>query len=358
MKVTNSKQRLVSISSPGNEFDFMDLWNLLVERKTVVISFAIVIFLIIILNSYLNPLASIYKVSALVEPSTKTDMVSYNLESQRVFNSFKKALKSRALRMRYFNNNKLTEQFEVDHNFNNEYFFEERFNKKLIVQDYKGNIVISLLGADSKVAAQWVNGFIKMVNDYVVQEWIQEDLNFIEQEIENHKKMIENHKKIIEDLKLAIDYRQSIPNFEQTLSEIKLVLKLIETQAEANKILKQQFDSPSLVTIKAINNSIKNMNFNPLIIEKTIEDLELKAKGFKSNLEKLEAKRPDFSNISAMNFIHRATISAHPINKKNVKKFILTSVLSSLILGILAGFLVDFIARARKRRDSSSHIAM
>ena len=133
MKVDNSKQRLVSFSSPAIEFDFMDLWTLLVQRKIAVISVAIATFLIIILNSHFNSSSPIYQVRAILAPPTESDLDGTNREINRVFIAFEQALMSRALRIRYFNNNNLIEQFEIDHNFDNEYVFEQQFNKMLSV---------------------------------------------------------------------------------------------------------------------------------------------------------------------------------------------------------------------------------
>jgi LPS O-antigen subunit length determinant protein (WzzB/FepE family) len=357
MKSDNKKQGVVSISAPANKVDFMDLWNLLVQRKTAVISVAIITFFIIVLNSHFNSSSPIYSVSAILAPPTESDLdgtnfllLNHGTSPLDVFIVFEQALKSRALRIRYFNNNNLIEQFEIDNNFDNEYVFEQQFNKMLSVKRMGERSIVSFNATDARVAAESVNGFIEMVNEYVVRE-----LNQVsELKIENYKKEIEKLTQIIEDKRMAAKLER-----ENRISQLEEMI-LIADFIEMNDL--NDWRHPSIYPRYMMGSKVLQVEANILRQrendEPFIEGLiivELKLKDLIFGLEELETTRP---HISAMNFVRKATISAQPVNKPGGKTFLLTAVLSSLVLGMLAGFFTDFTARARKRRDSSSNINM
>jgi LPS O-antigen subunit length determinant protein (WzzB/FepE family) len=312
MKSDNKKQKVVSISAPANMMDFLDLWNLLVQWKTAFISVAITTFLVIVLNFHFNSPTLIYKASAIVIPSNISDsnLKLYTLESHSVFVAFDKALRSRDIRISYFNNNNLIEQFEIYNDFDKEYVFEERFNKMLSVSKHDDYRIVSFEGTDARLAAKWVNGFIEMANEDAVRVLF---------------------------LPTRITLNYEIKKYKEEINNLKFNLKAMQSDSLF-------FEGLTVAGIK------KNYW--------TREELELELKNLMFGLEKTETTKPSFSNISAMQFSQKAVAPSKPINRSDVKSIILSAVLSGLVLGILAVFFTDSIARARKRRDSSSHLSV
>jgi LPS O-antigen subunit length determinant protein (WzzB/FepE family) len=348
MKSDNTKQRVVSVSAPANKVDLIDLWNLLVQRKTVVISVAITIFLIIVLNFHFNSPTPIYKAIATVTPPTQSD-IDY-IDSQRLFNIFLKKLMSRALRIHYFNNN-LIEQFEINGDFDKEYLFEERFNKKISVRNGGDHVVISFEGTDARLAVKWVNGFIAMANEDAVRIIVQNNLL-------DFNKMIDIHKKEIEELKKKIEIKSSIAKINREvrihqLEETALMADIIGINDFTDRYVPSNYMMDSIALRKQANILRHRESDDPFNEE--IMTLKFLLKVLISNLEEKETTKPIFSDFTAIHFKYKATASARPINTPDIKSVILTAVLSGLALGILAAFFTDFIARARKRRESSSH---
>ena len=132
---------------------------------------------------------------------------------------------------------------------------------------------------------------------------------------------------------------------------VKLKLKLKDLQASSVHELSEK-------AIKKLELKLKDLQSDSSYLKKATKSLEVELENLLSRREEIKNMPPlDFSNVTAMHFSQKAVVPIRANNRPLMKSVILTSVLSGLVLGILASFFANFISRARKKRDSSSHFA-
>lgn len=104
--------------------------------------------------------------------------ISYSLSSEDAYNSFILNLKSRALRLEFFNEHDLSSKLSDDPTANKDQVFEESFHKQLVVkQDLKKKgqqafVSISYDGKNPELIAKMVNDYIKYVHDKTIEEFL------------------------------------------------------------------------------------------------------------------------------------------------------------------------------------------
>jgi len=354
-------------ASSDNTMDLLDLWIMLVRWKVVVIGVAFVTFFVIVVNAYLNVPVPVYKSRAYLSLPLESDIEGVQgYIPQKAFDVFVQNLKSRAMRLRYFNENKLLDKLVSDRDMDAEQMFEEKFNSMLSVISLGDHANVSFEGGDARLVAEWVNGFVTLANEETVRMLIQAEIS----RRDSDNSAMGNQKSEMESNMNAL--RMSIANMRKNakreredqiirLEEMALIAERIGIKDEilTSSVFLYQSEMPLFVRgAKALraqagvlrerksddpfNSEIRNAHSQLARMESQIAHIQ-------SDSAKSKLTQSDLSHLSSMQVMQMATIPEWPINKQVFKWIILTAVLSSLVLGLLAAFFADFIVRAREK---------
>jgi LPS O-antigen subunit length determinant protein (WzzB/FepE family) len=166
-----------------DEINLADLWKVLVAKKFFIFGFTAIITLLAIVIVLIMPRT--YQTTAHFLPPKASDLeelnipaIGYSLGTEAAYNSFILNLKSRALRLEFFNEHDLSSKLSDDPTANKDQVFENSFNKLLVVkQDLKKKaqqafVSISYDGKDPELIAKIVNDYIKYVHDKTIEEFL------------------------------------------------------------------------------------------------------------------------------------------------------------------------------------------
>jgi LPS O-antigen subunit length determinant protein (WzzB/FepE family) len=166
-----------------DEINLADLWKVLVAKKFFIFGFTAIITLLAIVIVLIMPRT--YQTTAHFLPPKASDLeelnipaISYSLSSEDAYNSFILNLKSRALRLEFFNEHNLSSKLSDDPTVNKDQVFEKIFNQELVVKQNlkkKGQqafVSISYDGKDPELIAKIVNDYIKFVHDKTIEEFL------------------------------------------------------------------------------------------------------------------------------------------------------------------------------------------
>lgn len=166
-----------------DEINLLDLWKVLVAKKKFIFGFTAIITLLAIVIVLIMPRT--YQTTAHFLPPKASDLeelnipaIGYSLGTEAAYNSFILNLKSRALRLEFFNEHDLSSKLSDDPTANKDQVFENSFNKLLVVkQDLKKKaqqafVSISYDGKDPELIAKIVNDYIKYVHDKTIEEFL------------------------------------------------------------------------------------------------------------------------------------------------------------------------------------------
>ncbi len=166
-----------------DEINLLDLWKVLVAKKFFIFGLTAIITLLAIIIVLVMPRT--YQTTAHFLPPKASDVeelnipaINYSLSSEDAYNSFILNLKSRSLRLKFFNEHDLSSKLSDDPTANKDQIFEELFNKQLVVkQDLKKKaqqafVSISYDGKDPELIAKMVNDYIKYVHDKTLEEFL------------------------------------------------------------------------------------------------------------------------------------------------------------------------------------------
>ncbi len=166
-----------------DEINLLDLWKVLAAKKFFIFGLTAIITLLAIIIVLVMPRT--YQTTAHFLPPKSSDVeelnipaISYSLSSEDAYNSFILNLKSRSLRLKFFNEHDLSSKLSDDPTANKDQVFEESFNKQLVVkQDLKKKaqqafVSISYDGKDPELIAKMVNDYIKYVHDKTIEEFL------------------------------------------------------------------------------------------------------------------------------------------------------------------------------------------
>lgn len=182
-----------------DEINLLDLWKVLAAKKKFIFGFTAIITLLAIVIVLIMPRT--YQTTAHFLPPKPSDLeelnipaISYSLGTGAAYNSFILNLKSRALRLEFFNEQNLSSKLSDDPTANKDQVFEEEFNEELVVkQDLKKKgqqafVSISYDGKNPELIAKIVNDYIKFVHDKTLEEF----LTLVRRNIRTKKQDIED----------------------------------------------------------------------------------------------------------------------------------------------------------------------
>lgn len=348
----------VAVASSDNEMDLSDLWNMLVRWKVTVIGVAFVTFVVIVANAFLNSPVPVYKSRASLSLPSESDIEGIQgYTREKVFGAFVQNLKSRAVRLRYFNENKLLDKLEPGRDSDAEQVFEERFNKMLSVHSIGTQADVSFEGANARLAAEWVNGFVKLANEETVRALVEADIsrwNTLKGERESK----------IKALRMSIANKRKDAKREREaqiirLEEMALIAERIGIKDNilTSGVISYSASMPLYMrgakALRAEASVLRERKSDDPFISK-IRDLQSQLAHIQSESAKSKLALSDFPHVSAFQFLQKATIPHRPINAPVFKWVMLTGVLGGLVLGVLAAFFADFIVRAREKEAVQS----
>jgi LPS O-antigen subunit length determinant protein (WzzB/FepE family) len=224
-----------------DEINLLDLWKVLAAKKFFIFGLTAIITLLAIIIVLIMPRT--YQTTAHFLPPKASDVeelniraINYSIDSETAYNSFILNLKSRSLRLKFFNEHDLSSKLSDDPTANKDQIFEESFNKQLVVkQDLKKKaqqafVSISYDGKDPELIAKMVNDYIKYVHDKTIEEF----LLLVKRNIRTKKEDLEDV--IIQSKKRVIAQRRQ-DEIERLIEADKIArLELIERI----KVLKQR----------------------------------------------------------------------------------------------------------------------
>ncbi len=166
-----------------DEINLLDLWKVLAAKKFFIFGFTAIITLLAIVIVLIMPRT--YQTTAHFLPPKASDIeelnipaINYSLGTEAAYNNFILNLKSRALRLEFFNEHDLSSKLSDDPTANKDQVFEKIFNKELVVkQDLKKKnqqafVSISYDGKDPEFIAKIVNDYIKFVHDKTLEDFL------------------------------------------------------------------------------------------------------------------------------------------------------------------------------------------
>jgi len=166
-----------------DEINLLDLWKVLAAKKFFIFGLTAIITLLAIIIVLFMPRT--YQTTAYFLPPKASDVeelnipaISYSLSSEDAYNNFILNLKSRALRLEFFNEHDLSSKLSDDPTANKDQVFEENFHKQLVVkQDLKKKgqqafVSISYDGKNPELIAKMVNDYIKYVHAKTIEEFL------------------------------------------------------------------------------------------------------------------------------------------------------------------------------------------
>ena len=250
--------------APEDEINLLDLWKVLAAKKFFIFGLTAIITLLAIIIVLVMPRT--YQTTAHFLPPKSSDVeelnipaISYSLSSEDAYNSFILNLKSRSLRLKFFNEHDLSSKLSDDPTVNKDQVFEGSFNKQLVVtQDLNKKaqqafVSISYDGKDPELIAKMVNDYIKYVHDKTLEEF----LTLVRRNIRTKKQDLEDV--IIQSKKRVIAQRRQ-DEIERLIEADKIArLELIE-QIKVLKQRTEQKRQDKIVTLEEALVIAKQLN--------------------------------------------------------------------------------------------------
>lgn len=342
----------VAVASSESGMDLSDLWNMLVRWKVTVLGVAFVTFVVIVANAFLNTPVPLYKARAILLLPSENDIEGIQgYTPPKAFRAFVRNLKSRAVRLRYFKENKLLDKLVPGQDSDAKEVFEEKFNRMLSVISQGDHADVSFEGANARLAAEWVNGFVTLANKETVRALVQPQIS----RLNNRKSTVESK---MNALRMSIADRRKVAKRKRE----DRIIRLEEMALIAERIgIKNVISCRRIMPLYMRGARALRAEASVLRERKSDDPFNSKIRDLQSQLTHMQSEFPesklapsDFSHVSATRVMQMATVPDRPINKPVFKWVMLTGVLSGLVLGVLAAFFADFIVRAREKEAVQS----
>lgn len=331
-----------SDACPEDEINLLDLWRVLVRQWKVIC--AITFLSVLGAVAYVLLATPVYETQAVVKPPESRYMEAMNIpgisqiSSVDIFAQFTGNLKSSFLRQQFVEENPQ--------------FSSLRGNVPNIKEGAKnevGSVFVNLQGYDSKLVADWVNGFILLAERKTIGDFF----DGIEIKIANQKKEIENQ------LQIGRDFAG-----QRRLDRIALLEEQIAI-ARAAKIFDRKLSNYITMASQRVDVTL-NTEQEPLYIrgvkELAAEKEELEKRkndesfivGFRDKQESLAQLDAGLKQLQAARAIVRAVTVDQPAiqDKKPVKprrRFVLAlSVVFGAMIGVFVAFAVNFVEQQKK----------
>ena len=332
-----------------DEFNLIDIVQVLFRRKKLILLIAILIFCIGIFYSF--SVKQVYEVKTIILPPSLEDIQpltvlnSSSVNSNDVFSSFIGNLNSRKLRKKFFDEFRIQEVLsdssssqllgakEIDALF-------EDFSKRLTVKTEKGLVSanVTLEGINKDKIGGWLDDFVT--------------LGDLETKNQLERNFQANLNSKIKNLKINISSKRSIYKLRRKdeLARMNESLKIAKSLAihEYNSIVKIHSKNTNLSiymqdkkmymlgtkVLQAEIKALKNRKSDDIYIE-GLRDLQ-------EQLTKLESIKLDKSKLHTVIVDKKAIINFETI-RPNKKLIILISLIFGGILGIFTAFIMEFI---------------
>ena len=322
---------------PEDEINLLDLWRVLARQWKVIC--AITGLSVLGAVAYVFLATPVYEAQAVVKPPESKDVEVLNIPgisqitSADIFAKFVWNLKSSSVRQQYLAENSRFSPLE-----------DEVPDIKEGAKKEVGFTFLSLQGHDSKLVADWVNGFILLAE----KETLNNYLLGIEPSIANRKKEIENQ------LQIGLDFAN-----QRRLDRIALLEDQIAI-ARASKIYNRKRSNYTTMASQSVGVTL-NTAQEPLYMrgvkELTAEKEELEKRkndepfidGFRDKQERLAQLDAGLKQLQAARAIARAVTVDQPATqaKRPVKprrtRVLALSIVLGVITGIFAAFLVNLV---------------
>jgi len=196
------------VSERNDEISLVDLWRIIVEKKRIIILTWLVFVCIAVIYTFIAK--PVYQAEVFLLPPSQKDIQALNVSlpsqgdrsdrsdrsdsaahyvASEVYDLFVQTLKSRANRRTFYANKQVAEKLGATGDIDTERFFEEAFNKKLVVsrnvkkEDLANFTSISLSISDAELSAQWLNQFVEDTSLLVAKQLADE----VSAKVESHK---------------------------------------------------------------------------------------------------------------------------------------------------------------------------
>lgn len=325
-----------------NEINLFDLWRVLVRQWKVI--GAVTGLSVLGAVAYVLLVTPVYEAEAILRPPESKYVEALNISgisqisSADIFAKFTGNLKTGI-----FQNSSLRQQFVAE----NPQFSSLQRNLPGIKEGAKnevGSVFVSLQGHDSKLVADWVNGFILLAERRTLGELF----DGIEIKIANQKKEIQNQ------LEVARDFagQRRLDRIAQLEDQIAI--------ARASKIFDRKLSNYTTMTSQSVGVTL-NTAQEPLYMrgvkELTAEKAELEKRkndepfidGFRDKQERLAQLDAGLKQLQAAKAIARAVIvdqpaiqAKSPVKPRGMRVLVLGIVLGGLI-GVFAALVVNFV---------------
>ena len=327
---------------PEGEINLLDLWRVLVRQWKVIC--AIIGLSVLGAVAYVLLATPVYEAQAVVKPPESKYVEVLNIpgisqvSGADIFVKFTGNLKSSSLRQQF-----------VDEN---PQFSSLRGNVPNIKEGAKnevGSVFVSFQGYDSKLVADWVNGFILLAERRTIGDFF----DGIEIKIANQKKEIQNQ------LQIGRDFAG-----QRRLDRIVLLEDQIAI-ARASKVFERKLSTYSTVASQSVGvtlNTVQEPLYMRGVKELAAEKEELEKRkndepfivGFRDKQESLALLDAGLKQLQAARVIaHAVTVdqlaiqSNSPVQPRRMRVLALSFVMGGM-LGIFVAFVVNFIEQKKK----------
>jgi chain length determinant protein (polysaccharide antigen chain regulator) len=328
---------------PEDEINLLDLWRVLARQWKVI--GAITGLSVLGAVAYVLLATPVYEAQAVVKPPESKDVEVLNIPgisqitSADIFAKFVWNLKSSSVRQQYLAENSRFSPLE-----------DEVPDIKEGAKKEVGFTFLSLQGHDSKLVADWVNGFILLAE----KETLNNYLLGIEPSIANRKKEIENQ------LQIGLDFAN-----QRRLDRIALLEDQIAI-ARASKIYNRKRSNYTTMASQSVGVTL-NTAQEPLYMrgvkELTAEKEELEKRkndepfidGFRDKQERLAQLDAGLKQLQAARAIARAvTVDQPAIQAKSPVKprrmlVLALSVVFGAMIGVFVAFAVNFVQEQKAK---------
>ena len=333
-----------------DEINLLDLWRVLVRQWKVIC--AIIGLSVLGAVAYVLLATPVYEAEAILRPPESKYVEALNISgisqisSADLFAKFTGNLKTGV-----FQHSSLRQQFFAE----NPQFSSLQRNLLGIKEGAKkevGSVFVSLQGYDSKLVADWVNGFILLVE----REALGELFDGIEIRIANQKK------EILDQLQVARDFagQRRLDRIVQLEDQIAI--------ARASKIFDRKLSNYTTYTtmvsqsVEGTLNTVQEPLYLRGVKELAAEKAELEKRkndepfidGFRDKQERLAQLDAGLKQLQAARAIVRAVTvdqpaiqAKSPVQPRRMRVLALSVALGGM-LGIFAAFVVNLVAQRKK----------
>ncbi len=339
--------QLIQANYEENEISLYDIWRLLFNYKYHIASITFVCTVIAIF--YALHLSPVYQAKAYLLPPNERDVASLNIDgnlisSDQAYREYINTFNSRAIRLLFFNQNKLIDKLVTDveaGKFNNE-VFENNFHKLLTLEDS----IAKLSSNEAEFAAEWLNKYVDFVNRVTVES--------LSKNVE--KKIITKRTEIvlkINNLRVTAEKRKEDKIAE--LSEALMIAKKVELEQKSNiSVSNIGLENEKSISLLPVKQQQTIYDRGVIALSAELQSLEGRKNldSYIPNLRELEeeirilsglmAWLQDDSSVKAIIVDQKAMIPNQRIKPKR-KQIVIWGLVSGLIIGILISFTLNLI---------------